>query len=35
MRADARSATRIAFTVDKATGAVLNPRWEQKGVKID
>jgi L-aminopeptidase/D-esterase-like protein len=37
--ADARSATRIAFTVDaagKVSGAVLNPgRWEQKGVKID
>jgi hypothetical protein len=37
--ADARSATRIAFTVDaagKVSGAVLNPgRWEQKGVKVD
>lgn len=37
--AEARSATRIAFTVDaagKVSGAVLNPgRWEQKGVKID
>jgi L-aminopeptidase/D-esterase-like protein len=37
--ADARFATRIAFTVDaagKVSGAVLNPgRWEQKGVKID
>jgi L-aminopeptidase/D-esterase-like protein len=37
--ADARSATRIAFTVDaggKVAGAVLNPgRWEQKGVRID
>jgi L-aminopeptidase/D-esterase-like protein len=37
--ADARSATRIAFTRDAAgrvSGAVLNPgRWEQKGVKID
>jgi L-aminopeptidase/D-esterase-like protein len=37
--ADARSAARIAFTVDaagKVSGAVLNPgRWEQTGVKID
>jgi L-aminopeptidase/D-esterase-like protein len=37
--ADARSGTRIAFTLDaagKVSGAVLNPgRWEQKGVKTD